>query len=146
MQVFGKDIQVGKLVVIDHDFIHNFITKKLIDKLNLAERLRVISSASEAIDFFEKSCIKKTEEICPDLVLLDYMFPDMNAIELLEEINSRGLKFDNSIVVLIISSSAIRPEDEKRLRELNAKGFLTKPISEEQINNALEIYLREKKV
>lgn len=146
MEINLSKESIEKLVVIDDDEIHNFIAKKLLDKLQVADRIEIINSPTKAIQFFEDTCLKKVEGICPELVLLDYMFPDMNAIDLMNEVNKRGVVFYRHIIVFVISSLQIREEDKNRLKALGVNGFLSKPIKEIDILRVLEIYCQEKNI
>ncbi|MFN3406024.1 MAG: response regulator [Cytophagaceae bacterium] len=138
------NIEINKLVVIDDDPIHNFIAKKLIDKFQIANNLRIISTVKEGIKFLEERCIKKTEGICPDIVLLDYHFPSMDAVEMLEKVREMGLDMRNHIILIVISASVLKTEVQEKLRSLGTNGFLIKPINENDIKKVIEIYCTEK--
>jgi two-component SAPR family response regulator len=130
--------KVNKLVIVDDDPIHNFIAKMTLDKLQVANNIRVFNSPSDAIDFFEVSCLKKTEGICPEMVLLDFQFPTMNAIDLLIKVKQRGLDIYTHFIIVIVSAVEIRAEDKEILKGMGVNQFLIKPITEETINYLFE--------
>jgi response regulator of citrate/malate metabolism len=126
--------RVNKLVIIDDDPIHNFIAKITLDKLNVANKIRIFNNPSDAIIFFEESCLKKTQGICPEMVLLDFQFPTMNAIDLLHAVIDKGLDIYAHFIIAIVSTVEIREEDKEVLVKLGVNEFLIKPITEETIN------------
>jgi CheY-like chemotaxis protein len=126
--------KINKLVIIDDDPIHNFIAELTLNKLQVANKIRVFSNPTEAISFFEESCLKKTKGICPEMVLLDFQFPTMNAIELLIKVKEKGLDIYNHFIIVIVSAVEIRTEDKEELINLGVNQFLIKPITEETIN------------
>ena len=105
--------RINKLVIIDDDPIHNFIAKITLDKLNVADKIRIFNNPSDAIIFFEESCLKRTKGICPELVLLDFQFPTMNAIDLLLAVKDKGLDIYSHFVIAIVSTVEIRKEDKE---------------------------------
>ncbi len=126
--------KVNKLVIIDDDPIHNFIAKLTLDKLQVANKINVFSSPWDAINFFEETCLKKTSGICPEMVLLDFQFPTMNAIDLLLTVKAKGLDIYSHFIIVIVSAVEILSEDKKILEGLGVNQFLIKPITEETIN------------
>jgi two-component SAPR family response regulator len=126
--------KINKLVIIDDDPIHNFIAKLTLDKLNVANTIRVFNNPSDAIIFFEESCLKRTKGICPEMVLLDFQFPTMNAIELLVQVKEKGLDIYSHFIIVIVSAIEIRMEDKDKLQTMGVNQFLIKPITEETIN------------
>jgi response regulator of citrate/malate metabolism len=126
--------RVNKLVIIDDDPIHNFIAKITLDKLNVADKIRIFNNPSDAIIFFEESCLKKTKGICPEMVLLDFQFPTMNAIDLLHAVIDKGLDIYAHFVIAIVSTVEIRREDKEVLKKLGVNEFLIKPITEDTIS------------
>jgi CheY-like chemotaxis protein len=130
--------RINKLVVIDDDDIHNFITKKLLEKLEVAKRIRIITSPAHAMDFFEEACLRKTVGICPELVLLDFNFPTTNALEILKEARKRDFNFIDKIIIIIISATDLRDSVKNELVGFGVNGFLSKPIKEEMIIEILD--------
>lgn len=66
----------------------------------------------------------------PYLVVLDLNMPRMNGLEFLEELRSEPELADTPVLVLTTSDSE---EDIRQSMQLGAVGYLTKPISSEQL-------------
>ena len=132
---------IEKVVVIDDDAISGFIAKSAIKKLNLADRIRSITDPVYALKFLEERCIDKTDGICPELVLLDFLFPTTNAIEILEHLKCKGLVIGKSIILVIVSTLDLKEEDKNRLRELMVSDFLVKPLTEQKLETIVEKHL-----
>lgn len=78
-----------------------------------------------------------------DVIVLDYLMPDMDGIEL-----GRNMKADpelEQIPILILTSSAQRG-DAKSFKQAGIDGYLSKPVLTEELHNTLSIVLgiREK--
>jgi len=61
----------------------------------------------------------------PDLILVDFMLPGMNGLDLTARIK-QDTRLERSVVVAL--TAANEPETELRAREAGCDGFLTKPI------------------
>ena len=126
--------KVNKLVIIDDDPIHNFIAKMTLDKLKIANKIRIFNNPEDAILFFEESCLHRIKGTCPEMVLLDFQFPTMNAIDLLNEVKRKGLDIYTHFIIVIVSAIELRSVDKEALKKIGVNKFLIKPITEETIN------------
>ena len=81
----------------------------------------------------------RTREFRPDVIVLDYMLPDINGNAVCKSIRS-----DESLedVKIIIVSGVVDPEDVDKLREDGADDFLQKPFSIEQLVNRITELVR----
>jgi excisionase family DNA binding protein len=66
-----------------------------------------------------------TEEFRPDLILLDYMLPDINGNVVCQTIR-RNPKFED--IKIIIVSGVVREDDIEQLLQSGAEGFIRKPF------------------
>lgn len=82
------------------------------------------SSGNEALDIAKKQM--------PDLILLDYMMPDMNGDEVCRILKSANET--NRIPVIIVSTSA-KKEDIAKCFEAGADDYVTKPINPNDVLN-----------
>jgi two-component system response regulator RpaA len=72
----------------------------------------------------------RTREFLPDVIVLDYMLPDINGNAV-----CRSIRSDESLrdVKIIIVSGVVNREDVEKLLEDGADDFLQKPFSIEQL-------------
>lgn len=69
----------------------------------------------------------------PDLVLTDWNMPEMSGIELLEQMGNEPVRIPAGVV-----TSQGTPEARARAREAGARFVLTKPVSSESLQEALD--------
>ena len=72
----------------------------------------------------------KTKEFQPDVIVLDYMLPDINGSGVIKSIRSDPSVKD---VRIIIVSGVVNREDVEALLECGADDFMQKPFSIEQL-------------
>jgi DNA-binding response OmpR family regulator len=81
-----------------------------------------------------------TEQFRPDLILLDYMLPDVNGNVVCQTIR-RNPEFEGTKVIIV--SGVIKQEEIEHLLKSGAEGFVKKPftISEltDKINTVLQV-------
>lgn len=95
--------------------------------------IEVIEEASNGIE-----CLEKLKNCCPDILLLDINMPDMNGIEVLEEIK----KSKNQIKVLILT---VHSEVEYLVKaiDIGANGYILKDSGSTELKHAINIILNE---
>jgi len=130
-----------KVVLIDDDPISNFVTKKSMEKIDLSNRIRSITDPQVALSFLEERCIQKSEGICPELILLDFQFTTTTAIEILEELNCKGLQIGKDIVLVILSATDIKEKDKEKLLSLKVSDFIVKPVTDSKLDLIVKKYL-----
>ena len=71
---------------------------------------------------------------CYQLVILDMMMPGMDGFELAERMNQQS---DLATITKIMISSAARPGDADRCRELDIARYMTKPVLQSDLLNVI---------
>jgi len=116
-------LEMGKtrVLVVDDD---PAIVEMLVELLERDGRFEVQTAATG----FDAGL--RTREFLPDVIVLDYMLPDINGNAV-----CRSIRSDESLrdVKIIIVSGVINREDVDRLFEDGADDFLQKPFSIEQL-------------
>ena len=120
-----------RLMIVDDDAILATHLEELLGAMGYSV-VAVSSSGKEAIDI--------ARQVMPDLILMDILFPDqdMDGIEAAGIINQ-----DLDIPVVFISGHS-QEEIVQRSRTSGAYGYLSKPLSAEQIKPTVEIAIYQK--
>ena len=88
------------------------------------------SNGMEAVEIFRQEL--------PELVTMDLTMPEMDGVECVKHL----VEIKPDVLILVISSLSDKATTIQAMKN-GAKGFLTKPFDDEQINNALEELLDE---
>jgi len=113
-----------KLLIVDD----SNVIRRRIERCQQIEHLRVVGLASNGVEAIE--VFRRTD---PDVVTMDITMPEMDGIECVEQLVA--LKPD--VLILIISALADKATAVEAM-EKGANGFLNKPFSDRQLNEALE--------
>lgn len=119
----------AEIVLIDDDGVNNFINEKLITASFPDVSIRAFTDAQLALDYLRNSPYEKST------VLLDINMPNISGWEFLDEIASHQPK---SMIELFLLSSSIDLADKKKAEAHKlVKGYLEKPLKEDEIKKLL---------
>lgn len=118
-----------KLMIVDDS---NIIRRK-IERSTEVENLEVVGTASNGVEALEKF-----RELRPDVVTMDLTMPEMGGIECVE----RMVEIDSDVVILVVSALSDKATAIEALKK-GANGFLCKPFTEDELNNAFRELLTE---
>ncbi|HUU97981.1 MAG TPA: response regulator [Phycisphaerae bacterium] len=115
------DMGKKRVLVVDDD---RAIVEMLVELLERDGRFEV----QTAVTGFDAGL--RTKEFRPDVIVLDYMLPDINGNVVIQTIRD-----DSSLqhVKIIIVSGVVNREDVQNLLDCGADDFLQKPFSIEQL-------------
>ena len=119
-----------KLMIVDD----SNIMRRRIERSQQMDELEVVGAACnglEAIELFQKTD--------PDIVTMDLTMPQMDGIECIE----RLVELKPSIRILVISALSDKATAVDAM-EKGANGFLNKPFTDRQLNEALAELIRER--
>jgi len=85
--------------------------------------------------FDGKSAVRAAREILPDLVLLDYELPELDGLQVVQQLRSEPVT--QGIPVLLASSARVSVADIKKV-----EGFLSKPFPEALLYEMIDRVLR----
>ncbi len=107
----------ARVLIVDDDDLNLIITTKLLQETKMA-----IDTASSA-----EECLRKTKRRFYNLILMDYMMPDMDGGSLLSEIRKQenGLCRESDVVLL---SANVYADKQNEYMQLGFDGLLEKPI------------------
>jgi two-component system chemotaxis response regulator CheY len=108
------------------------IMRRRIERSQQFEELELVGTASnglEAIELFRK--------MDPDVITMDLTMPQMDGIECIENI----VKLKPAVRILVISALADKATAVEAM-EKGANGFLNKPFTDRQLNEAIAELIR----
>jgi CheY-like chemotaxis protein len=109
-------------LLIDDNYIDNFVTRKILEGANFAETITVVRSATEAINSLREGIVK------PDVIFLDVRMPLMSGFGFLEEFDR--INIDKSNIMIFMLSSSLDPVDMKRSTDNKyITQFIHKPLT-----------------
>jgi len=118
-----------KLMIVDD----SNIIRRRIERSQQIDRLQVVGAAAngrEAITLFERTD--------PDVVTMDLTMPEMDGIECVE----RLVAMKPEVLILVVSALADKATAVEAIAK-GANGFLCKPFTDRQLNDALAELLQE---
>jgi CheY-like chemotaxis protein len=114
-------------LLIDDNYIDNFVTRKILEGSNFAEEITVVRSANEAINSLRDGLLK------PDVIFLDVRMPLMSGFEFLEEYDK--IDIDKTDIKIFMLSSSLDPLD---MRKSSDNKYITRFIHKPLTQKALE--------
>ena len=123
------------ILLVDDDMLTNYLTKRILDRLNIAARITIANNGKEALDYIDACIADAKEECIPDLIFLDINMPVMTGIEFLEAYQQKNYNNKAKIVMLTTSSNE---RDKAKTGQFNISGYLIKPVTIEKINTLFE--------
>jgi len=109
------------------------IIRRRIERSQQIARLRVVGAAAngrEALELFDRTD--------PDVVTMDLTMPEMDGIECVAQLVARKPE----LLILVVSALADKATAVEAIRQ-GANGFLCKPFSDRQLNDALAELLED---
>jgi two-component system chemotaxis response regulator CheY len=116
-----------KLMIVDD----SNIIRRRIERSQQIARLEVVGSASngrEALELFRRTS--------PDVVTMDLTMPEMDGIECVQQL----VALNSKVLILVVSALADKATAVEAI-EKGANGFLCKPFTDRQLNDALHLLL-----
>ena len=103
-----------------------------------------LEKESYKVSFCEngEQALKQIKDKHPDLILMDWMLPDLSGVEV-----CKNLKKDNKYNDIPIIMLTAKGEEEDKLRafDTGADDYVTKPFSQKELNARIKSLLRRSK-
>ena len=118
-----------KLLIVDD----SNIIRRRIERSQQIDRLEVVGAASngrEAVEMF-----RRTQ---PDVVTMDLTMPEMDGIQCVQQL----VAINSKVLILVVSALADKATAVEAI-EKGANGFLCKPFTDRQLNDALHELLMD---
>lgn len=98
----------------------------------LKNEVQICDNGRKAIDYLDKKAFQKDKF----LILLDLNMPEMNGWEFLDVCHSKP--YCDKLVVVIVTSSSYKEDNQKALGYDRVVGYYTKPLKREYIPEIIE--------
>ncbi|MDB5112385.1 MAG: hypothetical protein JWR67_3499 [Mucilaginibacter sp.] len=117
-------------LLIDNNYIDNFINSRLLKRSNFAENIIASQDPREVIKSLRDGIIK------PDIIFLDVDMPLMDGFEFLKEYDK--IDMDKQFVKIVLLTSSIDPADIKRAEKNKyITKLVTKPLTDKVIEKLI---------
>lgn len=122
-----------RILVFDDDPAISVLFKRLLT--SMGHDVRVYADPTACPIYNTPRCDCPREHPCADVILSDFMMPNMNGIEFFENQRKRGCKAPDANKAII--SAAASPEQKEAFRRLGCH-FIKKPFKIAEIRGWLE--------
>jgi two-component system chemotaxis response regulator CheY len=124
----ANERRMFRLLIVDD----SNIMRRRIERSQQFDELEVVGAASNGVEAIE--LFRRTD---PDLVTMDLTMPQMDGIECIEQI----VRLKPAVRILVISALADKATAVDAM-EKGANGFLNKPFTDRQLNEAIAELIR----
>jgi len=125
---------INNVLVVDDDDNWCFLTKLILQKANIFREITIARNGQEALNKIK--ALAAHGESLPELILLDIKMPVMDGFEFLEEIQ-KFPAINLSRTRIYLSTSSFLKTDKEKAQLYPVSGFITKPLTEEILNDIL---------
>jgi len=113
-------------LLVDDNYIDNFVTRKILEGSNFADTIIVVRSAQEALNALRDGTIK------PDVMFLDVRMPGMGGFEFLEDYEK--IDIDKTAIKIFMLSSSLDPMDMRKSTDSKyITQFIHKPLTQKAL-------------
>ena len=130
-----------KILLVDDDRIMVFIGSKLMKLSGFADEIVSAINGREATEYLKKSLTSDDGTGMPDLILLDLHMHIMTGWEFLDWYQNWTASLADYPPVYVLSSTINEQDSEKASKYQQVNGFITKPITVENLQKMLATHL-----
>jgi CheY-like chemotaxis protein len=116
-------------LLIDDNYIDNFVTRRILENGSFAEKVVVSQSATEAINSLKAGLVK------PDVIFLDIRMPMMGGFEFLQEYDKLEIEGKSKIKIFMLSSSLDPTDLKKSTNNKYITQFIHKPLTQKTLDD-----------
>ncbi|WP_207433804.1 response regulator [Sabulibacter ruber] len=129
------------IMLVDDDDTTNFVNKRLLIKLGVAKEIIVKKNGAEALEYLQSS--SKEGVAYPDLIFLDIKMPVMDGFSFLDEYHNQKLFQNNSMIILMLTSSASFYDLERLKGYESVKKHFSKALTEADVREIMNEYYQQ---
>ncbi|WP_439880272.1 response regulator [Pontibacter sp. MBLB2868] len=138
--------KLSGVLLIDDDDTTNFLNRRLLERMEVTENIRVFVNGKQAFDYLYNVSNKNYEHTSkdyfqPELIFLDINMPVMDGFEMLDLYERLNPEFRKGIMMAVLTTST-HPQDTDNSKKYAAE-YLTKPLTAEKVNMLLEKHFRQ---
>ena len=130
--------KIQNVLLVDDDVVTCYIVNEIIQEMDIAQHISTVYNGKQALDFLAHNCsTDKGIDHCPILILLDLNMPIMDGFEFLKAFQAKYASYVGKITICIASSSSAG-KDKLIAFKYPIAGFITKPLTKENLVPILE--------
>ncbi len=122
---------VGRVLVAEDNEINQLLLSAMLEKLGV--EFRVVADGKQTVTEIAEAAAKAEPY---DIILMDIQMPEMDGYEA-----SRALRRSGALLPIIALTANAFPEDKDRALDAGMQGHLSKPVSVDQLQEALSAHL-----
>ena len=133
-----KNKKLNCILLVDDDPDSNFFNKRLIEKINITERVEISKDGEEAIDFLTLSVNGKYPQ--PSIIFLDINMPKIDGWEFLERYDKLPGGQKAQVVIIMLSIPLNLDDKRKAEADPNVTDYISKYFDEDSLESVLRKY------
>ena len=119
---------IDLVMLIDDNDTDNFISKRIIEITQFAERVEVKNSGQHALEYLSEH-VTDIDQL-PNLIFLDINMPVMDGFMFLYEFENLPTAVQQKCQVIILSSSDNKRDIDKIINNKSVIQYITKPLTQ----------------
>lgn len=134
------DKKLNSIIILDHDKIHNYIAKKLVEKLGLVEDIFICNGGEKDIDNLIKAFSDKfsgNAKEGSDVLLVDLQVPLMQLQALIKKLKVAELNNWDTLRLIGISTIGKNDQFIEVFQNIGVKMVIEKPVTPDKLLDAL---------
>lgn len=79
--------KLNKILLIDDDEMDNYVNEQLLESLEIAENINVVTNGKDGLIYLYTQCDSETG-VCPELIIFDHYIPVIDGMEMIKKLNA----------------------------------------------------------
>lgn len=130
--------KLRNVVLVDDNETTSFLNNRLLNRLEVAERIHTFSRAEQAFQFlWGQDQTGVTADDVPELVFVDLKMPGMDGFEFLKLYNELPADSRQKTVLAVLTTS-MHAADTARVAQYPDVEYLAKPLTEEKMEKLMK--------
>lgn len=130
----------NNVMLVDDNFIDNFVHKKLLGSIKIADQFHEFTKPLEAINYLKlfKGFSDESQKNFVDLIFLDLNMPIIDGWGFIKEVKILCNNIKPKTTIIVLSSSTNKEDREKVQNEIFVSGYIQKPLTLEKLTACLQ--------